>query len=226
MAQIAAIFDLDDTILRGSSGRLFLRYLRRHRLYFRFFRLRNAAPLVASYLQYRLGGPDVVRAMKSSAVVARGLSVEALWQVVDRWFEEMVIHAIAPAARERVQWHQAAGHLPVICSASSQFAVQPVAAHLEIEHAVYTDWLSENGRLTGQLREPVVYGPGKVYWMERWAAEQEVALDQSYFYSDHISDRPLLELVGSPTAVNPDPPLTLLAQKRGWPILHWAERSE
>jgi putative phosphoserine phosphatase / 1-acylglycerol-3-phosphate O-acyltransferase len=226
MSQIAAIFDLDDTILRGSSGRLFLQYLRRRRLYLRFFRLRNAMPLIASYVQYRLGGADVMRAMERSAQVARGLREDALWPITQRWFEEVLVHAIAPAARERVAWHQAEGHLPVICSASSQFAVKPVAAELGIEHAVYTEWLSEGGRLTGRLRKPIVYGPGKVHWMERWATEQDVALAQSYFYSDHISDRPLLEVVGSPIAVNPDPPLAQLARERGWPILQWAERVE
>jgi HAD superfamily hydrolase (TIGR01490 family) len=221
MTRIAAIFDLDDTLLLASSGDLFIQYVRRHRLYFRFFRPRNTIPLIASYLQYRLGSRDVPRAMARSALVARGLKEDDIWKLVASWFDEILVHAIAPAAYEKVAWHQAQGHIPVICSASSQFAVLPVAAKLNIEHTVYTHWLSENGRLTGLLRHPVVYGEGKVYWMRRWAEEQNVSLADSYFYSDHISDQPLLELVATPIAVNPDPPLEQLARQQDWEILNW-----
>jgi phosphoserine phosphatase len=76
----------------------------------------------------------------------------------------------------------------------------------------------EDGRLTGRVTPPVCYGQGKVVWAERFAAEHDVDLDAGYFYTDSISDLPLLERVGHPVAVNPDPRLRRLADKRGWPI--------
>ena len=57
--------------------------------------------------------------------------------------------------------------------------------------------------------------------MERWAETNRVDLAGSYFYTDHISDRPLLERVAHPVAVNPDPKLTRLAQAQDWEILAW-----
>ena len=83
---------------------------------------------------------------------------------------------------------------------------------------VCTHLVSEDGRLTGEVMPPVCYGPGKVVWGERFAAEHGVDLSASYFYTDSISDLPLLERVGQPVAVNPDPRLRRLARKRGWPI--------
>ena len=80
--------------------------------------------------------------------------------------------------------------------------------------AIWTEWLSADGALTGLVREPITYGEGKVYWTERWAAEHNVDLSQSYFYSDHLSDVPLLELVGHPVAVNPTRQLTRYALER------------
>lgn len=221
MKRIAAIFDLDDTLLSGSSGRLFFTYLRRNHLYPRFFRLRNAMPLIAAFLLYRLGRADATATMQRSASIARGIAVADIWAVVQSWFDDVLVHAITPAGREQVVWHQEQGHIPVICSASSQFAVQPVADYLGIEHTIYTEWLSEDGRLTGLVREPIVYGEGKVYWASLWAAEQQVDLSASYFYSDHISDQPLLEVVAFPIAVNPEPRLARLARNRAWPILDW-----
>ena len=41
-------------------------------------------------------------------------------------------------------------------------------------------------------------------------------------YSDSITDLPLLEVVGHPTAVNPDRALRRVAEERGWPVLSFA----
>jgi phosphoserine phosphatase len=68
---------------------------------------------------------------------------------------------------------------------------------------------------------PFCYGPGKVQRAERWAAEHGVELEQSYFYTDSLSDLPMLERVGQPRIVNPDPRLRREANRRGWPILDW-----
>jgi phosphoserine phosphatase len=65
---------------------------------------------------------------------------------------------------------------------------------------------------------PVCYGQGKVVWAERFAAEWDVDLAASYFYTDSISDLPLLERVGHPIAVNPDTRLRRLARARRWPV--------
>ena len=77
---------------------------------------------------------------------------------------------------------------------------------------------SRDGRLTGKVVPPVCFGPGKIVWAERFAAEYGVDLSSSYFYTDSISDLPLLERVRYPVAVNPDPRLRRLARKRGWPV--------
>jgi phosphoserine phosphatase len=68
---------------------------------------------------------------------------------------------------------------------------------------------------------PICYGPGKVEVAEAWACANGVDLAASSFYSDSSTDVPMLERVGRPYAVHPDPRLALLARSRGWPILDW-----
>ncbi|MBV7335429.1 HAD-IB family hydrolase [Chloroflexi bacterium TSY] len=126
-------------------------------------------------------------------------------------------------AKEKLAWHRDQSHLPVICSAASQFSVLPVAEHLDIQHSIHTTWLVSDGHLTGRLKQPIVYGLGKVHWIEQWCKEHRVNLARSYFYSDSISDRPLLELVGHPIAVNPDVKLEQFARQQSWPVLWWRE---
>ncbi len=101
-------------------------------------------------------------------------------------------------------WHRGQGHIPLICSGSSQFAVLQVADELQIQHTIYTEWEAQDGYLTGTLRHPLVYGTGKVFWAQAWADANQIDLAGSYFYSDHISDLPLMDLVAHPVAINPD----------------------
>src|SRR5215475_6350161 len=87
------------------------------------------------------------------------------------------------------------------------------------EAALVTQLVVREGRFTGEVIEPVCYGRGKVYWAERFAAEHGVELPRSYFYTDSITDLPVLDRVGHPRVVNPDPRLRRLAQRRGWQVL-------
>lgn len=221
MRRVAAIFDLDDTLLTDSSGRLMFRYLRQRRLLRRFFHPWGVLTVLNAVSLYKLRVIDATRAMQRTAHLARDVRVAELWEIVQSWFDEMLVHAIAAEGQARVNWHRSQGHIPVICSAASQFSVQPVARHLDVDHVVCTEWLAEDGKLTGIVREPIVYGEGKVFWMERWAQRHNVDLASSYFYSDHISDQPLLQRVAYPTVVNPNRKFGRLATRFGWPIQYW-----
>ena len=72
----------------------------------------------------------------------------------------------------------------------------------------------------GELSEPELISActGLVSHM---VAEHAIDLRASTFYTDSISDLPMLERVGRPVAVNPDPRLAVLARRRGWPALRW-----
>jgi phosphoserine phosphatase len=104
-----------------------------------------------------------------------------------------------------------------LISASTQFAVQPVADHLHVDF-LCTQLLDRDDELTGEVVDPPCYGGGKVVWAQRYAAEHGADLRDAYLYTDSYSDRPLLDAVGHPVAVNPDGRLKRLARKRGWPI--------
>jgi len=90
-----------------------------------------------------------------------------------------------------------------------------------IEHGICTNLVIRDGRFTGELVEPYCYGEGKIYWAERFASENGISLDDSYFYTDSYTDLPMLEKVGRPMIVNPDALLQAEAEKRGWPIVRF-----
>jgi HAD superfamily hydrolase (TIGR01490 family) len=215
MGRVAALFDMDKTLLDVSSGQLYARYLYRHG------QMGHGALVQVIWwgILSRLGVLDMTGLIPRLLAAAAGDDEGAMRQLCDRWFAEDVIPHVTERGRQRVAEHQAQGHVLGIVSAATQYAVGPLAAHLGFPgQYVCTHLESEDGRLTGQVVPPVCYGAGKVVWAERFAVEQDVDLASSCFYTDSITDLPLLERVGQPVAVNPDPRLLRLARKRGWAI--------
>ncbi|MEJ2208653.1 MAG: HAD-IB family hydrolase [Anaerolineae bacterium] len=215
MARIAALFDLDKTLLDASSGPLYARYLYR----LGQVRWQEMVQVVWWSLLGHLGLLDMQNVIPRLLSQAMGNDEAEMRLLCNRWFADDVLPHVSERGRQRVAEHVEQGHVVAIVSASTQYAVEPMAAHLGIAgQYVCTQLESVDGRLTGRVVEPACYGQGKVVWTERFAQEHDVDLDKSYFYSDSISDLPLLERVGHPMAVNPDPRLRRLAQRRGWAI--------
>ena len=79
----------------------------------------------------------------------------------------------------------------------------------------------DNGFLTGRLAGQVCYGDGKIVRARRLLEELGGSLEAATFYSDSITDLPLLERVGTPVAVCPDRRLSRVATRRGWRIEDW-----
>jgi HAD superfamily hydrolase (TIGR01490 family) len=218
VSRIAALFDLDKTLLDASSGQLYARYLYRTGQ-MGFGELARVAWW--GFLS-RLGVLDMQNLIPRLLADAAGDDERDMRQLCDRWFAEDVIPHVTERGRQRVTEHQAQGHVVALVSASTQYVVGPMAAYLGVPgQYVCTHLESDNGRLTGRIVSPPCYGSGKVIWAERFASEYDVDLPTSFFYTDSISDLPLLERVGHPVAVNPDPRLRRLAWQRQWPVLRF-----
>jgi HAD superfamily hydrolase (TIGR01490 family) len=215
MGRVAALFDLDKTLLDASSGQLYTRYLYRQGQVGR----KELATVAWWVVLSSLGLLDMQGTIPRLLASAAGDDEQEMRAQCDLWFAADVVPHITARGRQRVAEHEAQGHVLAIVSASTQYVVRPMAAYLGFPgQYVCTHLESQEGRLTGQVVPPVCYGQGKVVWAERFAAEHGVDLAASYFYTDSISDLPLLERVGHPVAVNPDLRLRRLSRMRGWPV--------
>jgi len=207
-----AFFDLDYTLLNTSSGMTYIKEcLKQRRL-----------PLwLLGYvsLSYQLKRLDFGQAhARLITHIGRQGQTEAA-----RFFEKLAADKILPrltqAGQAKIAWHHRQGHQVVIISASIDELVKPVAAHLGLDY-LCTHLAAQNDHYTGGLGGPMCYGPGKVHWVKEWAAKNKLNFPQAigYFYSDSVSDLPLLELAAQPVAVNPSRQLAKIARARGWPI--------
>jgi len=213
MSTIIAFFDMDYTLLDTSSGLEYVKHLREQKR----IGARLLLHIVWWTLMYKVAAVDMNRAVPKLLSYVDDVSASRLMADSYAWVDQKLKAHITPRAIELIQAHRQQAHRVVLISASTQFAVQPVAEQINIDF-ICSQLVIVDDRITGDVVEPPCYGEGKVTWAQRYADEHNAALSAAYFYTDSHSDQPLLELVEHPIAVNPDARLKRMAQKRGWPI--------
>ncbi len=170
------------------------------------------------YMRYRLDLLDMAKAYRESLKDLIGIREEELAQFCQEWFQDAVKSLIYPQAKECVEEHLSRGDTVVIISNSMTYAVDPLARYLNVPHILSTQLEVCAGVFSGEYIEPLCFRQGKVFWAEKLAWELGKDLRESIFYSDSITDLPLLERVRYPRVVNPDMRLRIIAKKRGWPV--------
>lgn len=216
-AGVGAFFDIDKTVLEINSGTKWISYQRRTGK-MSFWQMLQALAWLG---QYQFGWLDFEGMTKKVLTGYAGDEVEPIFEEVARWFEDEVAWAICTQARERIAEHRENGHVVALLTSATRFLSNPVAQALDVEHILCTELEIVDGKLTGKHIDPLCYGPGKVEQAETFATKHGIDLDQSFFYTDSCSDLPMLERVGEPRVINPDPRLRRAASERGWPCETW-----
>lgn len=217
-SRAAAFFDLDKTLMSGSSGIFFARAAYESGMISR----RRLARDVYENLRFRLQGStddraDEVRRRVGEMIadvpvrdLAR-LSPRVLAGVLPRLYPQMLARAYA---------HQDAGLLVYILTAASQEMADLLAHVLSFDGGLGSRSEIVDGRYTGRAAGPFNYREGKVLSMREVAEREGIDLESSYAYSDSESDLPMLRAVGHPVVVNPDLQLRRIAHEEGWEIVH------
>ncbi|HEY4240175.1 MAG TPA: HAD family hydrolase [Kofleriaceae bacterium] len=214
---IAALFDMDRTLLRVDTGMSWLKFLYRRGEVSRTM----VGKAVYWSALYKLAVLDMETVFSRLAMDIAGDSEAEMIAKCDVWYRAHIEREIAPAARVAVARHREAGHTIVLATGSTVYAARPVARGVGIEHVLSSELEVANGAFTGKP-SAMCFGVHKVALAEQWARANGVDLAASYFYSDSYNDRPMLERVGHAIAVNPDARLKRLARRRGWPTARWS----
>ena len=210
----AAFFDLDKTVIAKSSTLAF------GRPFYRGGLVNRRAVLKSSFAQfvYSLQGADedaMNRMRDHLKTMCTGWSVEQVNAIVAETLHELIdpmVYAEAVALFDR---HHADGLDVVIVSSSGEEVVGPIGAMLGVDHVVATRMVVEDGRYTGEIAF-YAYGEGKAEAIRELAEQRGYDLGLCWAYSDSWTDRPMLEAVGNPVAVNPDRALRRHAAAQGW----------
>jgi HAD superfamily hydrolase (TIGR01490 family) len=216
----AAFFDLDKTLMAGSSGMVFARVANQRG----FVPRRQLAKWGWDHLRYRLRGSSDEQ---TNAVleVAKRVFAEIPERDVERMAPAVlagILPRIYPQMLDEVHRHQDDGRATFIVSAAGNDLVKALAAVLGMEGGIGTRWaIGSDGKYTGEMEGPFVYGRGKVEAMQRFAERHQIDMGASYAYSDSASDLPMLRSVGNAVVVNPDADLLEIAREEGWRVMRF-----
>lgn len=218
----AAFFDLDRTLIDVNSAVLYARdEYKDGRI-----SLRQLLQSGVWSVLYHMSLLNMQSAYAKAAKHYAGMSSTELSESSAGWFKRSIVSRLQPGARRALDQHRSEGEPLVLLTNTSSFLAEAATAEFGLDA-----WLAnifpvdDRGRLTGTMEQPLCYGDGKVTRASAWAHGNGIDLGASTFYTDSLSDVPMLECVGHPRVVNPDPRLRRLARRRGWPILDWSQPS-
>ena len=212
-----ALFDLDNTLLTGDSDDEWFNFLAAEGALDREAGEAAKADIVRRYREGSVGTLEFCEYFLE-LYVPHDMPALLAWR--EKYIREWIVPRIPDSARDLLDRHR--DGLVVIATATNRFITEPIAQALGVEHLIATEPEMRNGRITGKVAGTPSFREGKATRTLEWLAARGQLLKtfvESWFYSDSINDRPLLERVTHPVAVDPDPQLERLARERNWPIM-------
>jgi HAD superfamily hydrolase (TIGR01490 family) len=214
----AAFFDVDNTMMMGASIFHFARGLAARK----YFKNSDLAGFAWQQIKFRVGGredPQSVAASREQALsFVAGRSVAELVSLGEEIYDELMADRIWTGTQALAQMHLDAGQRVWLVTATPVELAQIIARRLGLTGALGTVSESTDGIYTGRLVGDLLHGRAKAHAVRALAAKEGLDLRRCTAYSDSVNDVPMLSVVGTAVAVNPDSGLRETARKRGWEI--------
>lgn len=218
-----AIYDMDKTITRKATWTPFLIHAAQARAPWRLALLPAAGLASLAYLAKAIDRAKL-KEVTHRLMLGRTIPPDDLDAVAEAFADSVAASNMFADARARVEADRAAGWEPVLATASHGYYARAIAKRLGIAQVIATEARRDaHGNVLAGLEGENCYGSAKLRLIEAWMAREGIARHdiRVRFYSDHVSDAPVLAWADEPFAVNAHGPLRRLAAARGWPVLDW-----
>ncbi len=225
-----AFFDFDNTLIHGDAGPLFGWYLflwRRHeleghrwkrlRLWLRFVPFATWMGIQSAF--YRLGAVRRSTLVRASYKGLRGVPAVDFYALMSDFAKEILVPRLYPDMAEVLRGHLEAGRRCVVVTTGMEALVRHVLDAVDPRIELIGCRLKQSkGRLNGRVEGPL-FGLDKANILHAYGRALGTDAAHCWAYSDHWSDKHMLEAVGHPVTVNPRGRLRRRAKKMGWEIL-------
>ena len=221
--KVAAFFDVDNTLVCGSTSILF------GKVAFTggSIKRRDIWRFMWEHVMFiRRGEKNSKMAdIKDRALMlTKGHSIEELQGLIDQVYRDEIKPRLWPRSIERLKHHLEQGHEVWLVTAAPVELAQAIADDLGATGALGTIVGHDGNVLTGELVGAPLHGKAKRRAIKALAKERGISLRKSWAYSDSVNDLPMLSAVGNQVAVNPDQQLRRYAVAAGWEILRQRRR--
>jgi len=214
----AAFFDVDNTMVQGASIIHFARGLAARK----YLKTSDLVDFAWKQVKFRITGKensdDVAEGREKALSFVSGRSTAELVRLGEEIYDEVIADKIWDGTRALAQMHLDAGQQVWLVTATPVELAQVIAKRLGLTGALGTVAESKDGMFTGRLVGDILHGLGKAHAVRTLAIREGLNLKRCTAYSDSYNDVPMLSLVGTAVAVNPDADLRELAKNRGWEV--------
>ena len=213
---IAALFDVDNTLLPGEASEVrFFRFLWRRGLV-GWSELTRSAVWLARHMP-----PLSLHSLRERKVYLAGKLSSDIESHAQEFCREEMIGRVSLQGRAKLDAHRQAGHQLILVTGAPDFLIEPLAEFLGVPTVFAAKPEQRDSVYTGALIPPLPYGRGKRELILTHARAMSLDLPGSYAYGDSPGDQDILELVGHPQVVNPIRGMARTAQRLGWPVATW-----
>lgn len=199
--QGVVFFDVDDTLIKGQSQKLFINFVWKKGLVSSWFYVH----LMFWFLMYKL---HIIRDPISIATHAfsflKNMPRGRLSELVDLFFDQVLVHQFYQEALSVIKNHQKEGRQIFLVSNAFDTLVGRVASYIKADGYVATELKDDEGVLSGEINGIINYGKAKAERVREFCIKNNISLENSWGYADHISDMEFLKLMKNPVAVNAD----------------------
>jgi len=217
-----AIYDMDRTITHAPTWTAFLIETARRQAPWRLALLPLAGAAAAAYGVKAIDRGQLKQMTQRLLLGHRMRDADAK-RAAAHFADRIAASGVFAGARAQIAADRAAGYRLVMATASYRFYAGAIAERLGFDDVIATEVERVDDRLRARISGENCYGAGKLRMIEAWMAANHIARAdvQIRFYSDHVSDAPVLEWADEGFAVNAHSPLRQLARERGWAIVDW-----
>ena len=188
----------------------------------KYFTYRDVMGFVYAQAKFQLTGrensEDVAEGKQKALAFIEGRSTAELEALGEEIYDEFIADKIWPGTRDLAQMHLDAGQQVWLVTATPYELAATIARRLGLTGALGTVAESVDGVFTGRLVGEILHGAGKAHAVRALAIREGLNLRRCTAYSDSYNDVPMLTLVGTAVAINPDADLRDVARERGWEI--------
>jgi len=205
------LFDVDNVLVRGQTQKLLLTFLfKRGKINWLFF-----IKIYFWFLLYKFNlNKNIVKIREEAFNIMNGWSKVETEEIFKEFFDQEIKPRIFHQAVDLVHFYHNKNYEIILVSASLSEIVNKLKDYLSLRFAIATKLEVMNDRYTGKTTGLVPYGEDKIKAVRELLDTYGFSLEESYAYADHFSDLPLLEIVKTPTVVNPDKKLRRIAKKK------------
>ena len=212
-----AIVDIDGTLVRGQSQQALIKYLHKSKIIGTLFYLR----LQAWFVLYKIGLIKDNRKVFNFAIsFLKGKSVKDFEETFKVFFQKEILNKIYPKSGDFIKSLKEQGYTILLLSTAIEPLVSLFAVFFQADDLICTKLTKNDGIYLGTIENSPVYGEKKVELLKKYCQENNFSILEAVAYGDHVTDIPVLKLVGKGYVANPDNKMKHLAEKTGLGIIY------